>query len=57
MSKADSIFLTTPLLLEEIERVVKDGDGSKSLGLDGFNFAFIKEFWDLMREGIRILFD
>jgi hypothetical protein len=32
MSKADSIFLTAPLLLEEIERVVKDSDGSKSPG-------------------------
>jgi hypothetical protein len=43
--------------LDEIERVVKDSDGSNSPRLDGFNFAFIKEFWDLMREGIRILFD
>jgi hypothetical protein len=57
MSKADSIFLTTPLLLEEIERVVKDSDGLKSSGLNRFNFAFVKEFWDLMKEEIRILFD
>ncbi|MCH82218.1 LINE-1 reverse transcriptase like, partial [Trifolium medium] len=49
--------LTAIFTLEEITRVVKDSDGSKSLGPDGFNFAFIKEFWDLLKFDIRIMFD
>jgi len=37
--------------------VVKENDGNKSLGSDGFNFAFIKEFWYLLKNEIRIMFD
>jgi hypothetical protein len=37
--------------------VVCGCDGSKSPGPDGFNFAFIKEFWDLLKGEIRIMFD
>jgi hypothetical protein len=43
--------------MEEIEDVVRSCDGNKSLGPDGFNFAFIKEFWSLMRGEVRIMFD
>ncbi|MCH82386.1 LINE-1 reverse transcriptase like, partial [Trifolium medium] len=32
-------------------------DGSKCPGPDGFNFAFIKEFWNLMKHEVRIFFD
>ncbi|MCH80954.1 LINE-1 reverse transcriptase like, partial [Trifolium medium] len=41
----------------EITAVVKECDGSKSPGPDGFNFAFIKEFWDLLKVDVRIMFD
>jgi hypothetical protein len=34
-----------------------ESDGSKSPGPDGFNFAFIKEFWGMLKVEVRILFD
>lgn len=37
--------------------MVKGSDGNKSSGLDGLNFSFIKEFWYLMKDEVRILFD
>jgi hypothetical protein len=40
LSEADNIGLVTPFMMEEIEKVVKESDGNKSLGPDGFNFAF-----------------
>jgi hypothetical protein len=49
--------LTAVFSFEEITYVVKDSDGSKSPGPDGFNFMFIKEFWDLMKGEVRIMFD
>ncbi|GAU09987.1 hypothetical protein TSUD_393040 [Trifolium subterraneum] len=47
--------LTAPFTSEEIEDAVRDCDGSKCPGPDGFNFAFIKEFWDLMKHEGRQL--
>jgi hypothetical protein len=41
--------LTAIFTLEEITEVVKGCDGSKSPGPDEFNFAFIKEFWDVLK--------
>jgi hypothetical protein len=49
--------LIAPFLLEEIEKVVKESDGDKSPGPDGFNFAFFKHFWYLVKNKIRIFFD
>ncbi|MCH84888.1 LINE-1 reverse transcriptase like, partial [Trifolium medium] len=37
--------------------VVKESDGNKSPGPDGFNFAFLKAFWELIKGEVRILFD
>jgi hypothetical protein len=37
--------------------VVSDCDGSKCPGPDGFNFNFIKEFWDIIKHEVRIFFD
>jgi len=48
--KEEKNGLVFPFSLLEIEKVVKESDGNKSLGPDGFNFAFIKEFWYLMKE-------
>jgi hypothetical protein len=44
LSGADNETLIAPFNMEEIEAVVKESDGNKSPGPDGFNFAFIKEF-------------
>jgi hypothetical protein len=49
--------LTEVFTLDEISEVVMGCDGSKSPGPDGFNFAFIKHFWDLLKHEVRILFD
>jgi hypothetical protein len=43
--------------LEEIEVVVKDSDGNKSPGPDGFNFTFVKAVWSLIKGEIRIMMD
>jgi hypothetical protein len=50
-------LLTAIFTLEEISEVVKGCDGSKSPGPDGYNFAFVKHFWDLMKHEVRIMFD
>jgi hypothetical protein len=49
--------LTAIFTLEEITNVVMGSDGTKSPGPDGFNFAFIKEFWELLKGDVRIMFD
>jgi hypothetical protein len=50
-------MLTDIFTMGEISEVVKECDGSKSPGPDGFNFAFVKHFWDLMKNDVRIMFD
>jgi len=49
--------LVLPFSLIEIEKVMKESDGNKSPEPDGFNFVFTKEFWYLMKDGERIMFD
>ena len=41
----------------EIEAVVRDSDGGKSPGPNGYNFAIVKEFWYLIKDDVRIMFD
>ncbi|MCH90110.1 transposon TX1 putative protein, partial [Trifolium medium] len=53
----DNGELTAPFSLSKIEGVVKASDGSKCLGPYGFIFTFFKEFWVLMKVGVRIVFD
>ncbi|PNY14141.1 cysteine-rich receptor-like protein kinase [Trifolium pratense] len=57
LSLANADLLTASFTMEEISEVVKGCDGSKSPGPDGFNFAFIKEFWEIMKHDVRIMFD
>jgi hypothetical protein len=52
----DNLLLSDPFSLEEIEAVVKECDGNKSQGPDGFNFNFIKGSWDLLKGDITTLF-
>ncbi|MCI24612.1 LINE-1 reverse transcriptase like, partial [Trifolium medium] len=53
----ENVALTAPFSLEEIHKVVLESDGDKSPGPDGFNFAFIKSCWDILKGDLRILFD
>jgi hypothetical protein len=57
LSEVDNEALIAPFSMMEIEAVVRDSDGNKSLGPDGFNFAFVKEFWFLIKDEVRIMFD
>jgi len=57
VSETDNVGLVAPFRLEEIEGEVKDSDGDKSPGPDGFNFAFVKRFWYLLKGEVRIMFD
>jgi len=57
LSDGDNDFLVAPFSLLEIEGAVGDSDGGKSPGPDGYNFAFIKEFWYLIKDEVRIMFD
>ncbi|WJX24305.1 hypothetical protein P8452_13428 [Trifolium repens] len=57
LSQENAEMLTACFTIEEISDVVKECDGTKSPGPDGFNFAFIKELWDLMKHDIRIMLD
>jgi hypothetical protein len=50
-------LLSNPFTLVEIEEVVKASDGNKSPGPDGYNFAFVKKFWYLLKGEVRIMFD
>lgn len=53
----ENASLIAPFLEEELVRVVKESDGNKSPGPDGFNFAFFKEFWYLIKDEVRIMLD
>jgi hypothetical protein len=57
LDEVENEWLIRPFGMEEIEEVVKDCEGNKSPGPDGFNFAFIKAMWSLFKGEIRIMFD
>lgn len=57
LSDEENVNLIAPFSLMEIEAVVKDSEGDKSPGPDGYNFAFIKEFWYLIKGEVMIMFD
>jgi hypothetical protein len=57
VSDVDNLFLEATFSREEIDGVVQSIEGSKCPRPDGFNFSFIKEFWWLMKNDFRILFD
>ncbi|MCH99194.1 LINE-1 reverse transcriptase like, partial [Trifolium medium] len=57
LTEAENTCLISPFSLEEIEEAVKGCDGNKSPGPDGFNFAFLKKFWGMLKGDIRIMFD
>jgi hypothetical protein len=53
----DNRGLVQPFGMEEFEQVVMDSDGNKSPGPDGFNFAFVKSMWRVIKREIRIMFE
>jgi hypothetical protein len=57
LSEEENFSLILPFTGEEIEEVVKSSEGNKSPDPDGFNFPFIKKFWYLMKDEVRIMFD
>jgi len=57
LEEVENILMVAPFSLLEIEAVVLKSEGNKSLGPDGFNFAFIKAFWYLLKGNIRLMFD
>jgi len=57
LTEAENEALIAPFSMLEIEAVVRESDGNKIPGPDGFNFAFVKEFWYLIKEEVRIMFD
>lgn len=52
----DNLRLTSLFLLKELDGFVYQYDGKKSPGLNGFNFSFIKIFWNLMRKEVGYMF-
>lgn len=57
LSEEENLELVSAFTLEEIEEVVRSSDGNKSPGPDGFNYAFVKRFWEMLKGNFRILFD
>ena len=57
LSEEENMSLIAPFSSLEIEAVVRDSDGGKSPGLDGFNFAFVKGFWYFIKDEVWIMFD
>ncbi|GKV45492.1 hypothetical protein SLEP1_g52564 [Rubroshorea leprosula] len=52
LADKDNDFLMAKFTEEEIQNVVWDCDSTKSPGLDGFNFRFIKTMWEEIKQGV-----
>ncbi|KEH19229.1 hypothetical protein MTR_8g445150 [Medicago truncatula] len=50
LSLVDGRGLVKPFRFDEVKAAVWDCDNFKSLGPDGINFGFIKEFWQVLKE-------
>lgn len=50
LSTADASYLESSISGEEIKSAVWDCEGLKAPGPDGFNFKFIKFYWDIMKD-------
>jgi len=54
LSLEDNSSLISNFTKEEIWEAVWQREGSKSPGLDGFNFNFIKNNWDVIKSDVRV---
>ena len=52
----DVAWLDRPFEEEEVYGVIKDYDGDKSPGPDGFSMAFFQSCWDFLKQEIMKLF-
>jgi len=52
LSEEDNVSLIAGFTEEEIRNAVWQCEGTKSPGPDGFNFNFLKESWDFIKEDI-----
>ncbi|GKV11786.1 hypothetical protein SLEP1_g23006 [Rubroshorea leprosula] len=52
IDKADNDFFMATFSEEDIKNTVWDCDSTKSLGPDGFNFRFIKEMWEEIKQDV-----
>jgi hypothetical protein len=58
ISEDDAYYLKRPFDEENVKQAVWECDNFKSLGLDGINFGFIKEFWvDIKGAFMRFLLE
>ncbi|WJX49459.1 hypothetical protein P8452_35893 [Trifolium repens] len=57
LNTIDNHALKAPFSLEEIYNEIKDSEANKSPGPDGFNNAFLKNCWEIIKGEIRIMFD
>ena len=48
INQSDNDMLCSWVKEDEILETVRDCGGSKSSGLDGFNFNFIKNYWNVL---------
>jgi hypothetical protein len=48
LSAGESEFLIAPFVVQEIKSTIWDCGGENAPGPDGFTFAFIKHYWELL---------
>lgn len=56
ISGEDNQFLVAEFSEEEVKAVVDSCGSSKSPGPGGFNFGFLKEYWELFKEDFMLMF-
>lgn len=52
IGQQDNEVLVAPFGVEEIREAVWSCDSAKSPGPDDFNYCFIKEFWEVMKDDV-----
>lgn len=52
LEESDNLMLTKRFSEEEVRFAIWSCFGDKSLGLDGFNFRFVKRFWNLLKADV-----
>lgn len=53
LSPAQVVSLSGRFSMEKIKDVVMSCNGNKSSSLNGFNFAFVKAFWLLIKDDLK----
>ena len=57
ISNEDSIMLCQQFNVVEVLRAVKEMEGDKTPGPDGFPILFFQTFWDLVKEDVMLMMD